>query len=516
MPVVETRVIEGELEKLRARGIILLLTGAWIWVAALALVLFVSGSATVLAAVILAAINTACPTIMWLLGRRGATLRSVLAVSYAVHPAIAVFLLDGQEWQMDAHLYFLVALAALAIMYDIRALALATITIAMHHLIVWVFVPSLAFDGVANFERIGIHAFAVALEFAVLAAMTWRSHRLILKLAASRGASERVAAEANQHRLAAEMALGAAADAEQRATHERRRRETGEQKARAVRRRELMEIADNFETGVTELATSLGAAAEQLSQSAETLSNLALETDGHATDVASGARRASSAARAVASHVTALSGAIADIHERTGQQALRAAQARTSSLAGSEAVLMLADRASRVEQFAQTIGDISTQTNLVAINASIEAARFGDAGKGFSVVAGEIKTLAARAGGETRQIEALTSAIRDSAALAENALEQAGQVLDDVAQTADDVREAVQFQRSNADAIELRAGDLATTSDRFARGIDALVGSAEATRMLSAQVRDAATGLQGNAGNLLESTQLFVAQLRAA
>ncbi|MES2096745.1 MAG: methyl-accepting chemotaxis protein [Pseudomonadota bacterium] len=515
MPAVETRIVEGELEKVRARGVVLLLIGAWIWVAALALVLLVSGSATVLVAVILAAINTTCPTAMWLLHRRGATLRSVLAISYAVHPAIAVFLLDGQTWQMDAHLYFLVALAALAVMYDIRALALATITIAMHHLIVWVFVPALAFDGAASFERIGIHAVAMVLEFAVLATLTWRSRLLVLELAASRGASELAAEQANRHRLAAETALAAKADAERREATERDRREFGEQQARAVRRRELIDIADNFETGVTELATSLGAAAEQLSQSAETLSTLAHETDGHATDVASGAKHASGAARAVASHVTALSGAIADIHERTGQQALRAAQARASSLAGSEAVLMLADRASRVEQFAQTIGDISTQTNLVAINASIEAARFGEAGKGFSVVAGEIKMLAARAGGETRQIEALTSAIRDSAVLAENALDQAGQVLDDVARTAADVREAVHFQRSNADAIELRAADLATTSDRFASGIDALVGSADATRLLSAQVRDAATGLHGNAGNLLRSTQMFVAELRA-
>lgn len=61
----------------------------------------------------------------------------------------------------------------------------------------------------------------------------------------------------------------------------------------------------------------------------------------------------------------------------------------------------------RINEFTQTISDISGQTNLLALNAAIEAARAGDAGRGFAVVAGEVKSLAEKTSSKAKDIDAL-------------------------------------------------------------------------------------------------------------
>ena len=179
-------------------------------------------------------------------------------------------------------------------------------------------------------------------------------------------------------------------------------------------------------------------------------------------------------------------------------------------------MLSLIDRATQVEQFARTIGDLSTSTNLIAINASIEAAQVGDAGKGFAIVAGEVKMLAQQARGESHKIEELVALIRAGAAEAEDALKEAGIVLDGASGTADDLRDAMRSQRADAEAARSRSTNLAATADALVEDTDALTGWAEATRRLSTEVRSAATSLSGDVSALLQSTRAFVAQLRAA
>jgi methyl-accepting chemotaxis protein len=505
-----------ELDQIRARGVRLLALCSWGWIVLLGATAAINYDAGIWLAPALAAMVSLPTSVAVLRGRCDPAARMALALSYTAYPAMAVFVLHGHAWQMDTHLYFLVALAAISLMYDVWAMRAAAVVMAVHHVLAWAMMPRLAFEGGTDPFRLLLHIAAVVIELTFLTMLVRRAKLMIVELAAARAASEATVAEAQRHRAAAEAALDSAAKAEQRANSERGRREEAEEVSRRREREQLISIADAFETGITHLAQSLGGAAGALSQSAESLNGLAQETDIRADSVADVATQASDAARAVADHVATLSGVIADIDDRTGQQADHARYARTASATGQQTVLSLIDRATQVEQFARTIGDLSTSTNLIALNASIEAARVGDAGKGFAIVAGEVKMLAQQARSESHKIEELVALIRAGAAEAEDALKESGIVLDGASSTADDLRDAMRSQRADAEAARSRSIDLATTADALVEDTDALTGWAEATRRLSTEVRSAATSLSGDVSALLQSTRAFVAQLRAA
>jgi methyl-accepting chemotaxis protein len=142
-----------------------------------------------------------------------------------------------------------------------------------------------------------------------------------------------------------------------------------------------------------------------------------------------------------------------------------------------------------IQEMVQIISDIAGQTNLLAMNAEIEAAHAGEAGKGFSVVAGEIRNLAEAAGNSSREIDARTKAIIDTIEQASSMREASIEALKGVIERIQSVARSVAEIYSNAS--EIRAGSrqiqasvesLKRESEQIERESSSVASRAESTR----------------------------------
>jgi methyl-accepting chemotaxis protein len=171
-----------------------------------------------------------------------------------------------------------------------------------------------------------------------------------------------------------------------------------------------------------------------------------------------------------------------------GQQELQQAIGRMQQLSAQTAASrgLIAGLGARTEQIGQVtavIQSIASQTNLLALNAAIEAARAGEAGRGFAVVADEVRKLAARTAEATGEV---------------------GQMVADIRQQSEAVVSHIQQQASELDQA---AGQIEQTGEQLS-GIAGLAGDVEA------QVAQIAAGTQDNQQRLLELFEAL-AQLRA-
>ncbi len=143
----------------------------------------------------------------------------------------------------------------------------------------------------------------------------------------------------------------------------------------------------------------------------------------------------------------------------------RMAQMEATVAAFGRTVGQLAEGARAIESIGTTIQGIAMQTNLLALNAAIEAARAGEAGRGFSVVAAEVRGLAARVNQETREISDRSAAML---ALVQQTLDGTRSITDGVAQSAAGVD-------STAHRFEAVVEDFRTMA-RDVQGIVASIG----------------------------------------
>lgn len=184
---------------------------------------------------------------------------------------------------------------------------------------------------------------------------------------------------------------------------------------------ELAELGRRFNAFVIRIQTTIrevGATTEQVASAAEELSRVANETrasvqeQGSETDqIASAINEMAATIQQISGNASEVEGAASDADRmaREGGETITNAQTAVNRLSeeiqeSAVSINALAEKSDEIQQVLDVIHAVTEQTNLLALNAAIEAARAGDHGRGFSVVADEVRQLARRSADSADQI----------------------------------------------------------------------------------------------------------------
>jgi methyl-accepting chemotaxis protein len=268
--------------------------------------------------------------------------------------------------------------------------------------------------------------------------------------------------------------------------------EADREMAEKARRLALDELISNFQASLANLMSILDRSSSALTQAAGAVGNAAIDTSEQATMVASATEQTAITVASVAQMAESLAS-----NGTKCADAARQASVDTAATTGNvrEAIsemsglVALGDRVGDVIKF---IGGIAEQTNLLALNATIEAARAGEAGRGFAVVASEVKLLANQTQKATTDIETEIGALRRALSAASSQLSGVAETIVVVEQSASSIGEQIGAQGYATGEIALAISEISNNASSVAEIVQDLRRNAQTTRDVSQSVRASA------------------------
>ncbi len=296
----------------------------------------------------------------------------------------------------------------------------------------------------------------------------------------------------------------------------RAERETERQHAAAEKRAALSELADAFETSVRHVVAAVDSAARQIAAGSQQVSDAARSSAVLVTDVTASAEEASHNALTVANASEEMARSLAEVSHRVVESSAMSEQAVSRARATDEIVAGLSVDAEKIGEIVGLINSIAEQTNLLALNATIEAARAGEAGRGFAVVASEIKALANQTSKATIDINERIGAIQSVTRETVGAIEEIVSTIGEINGIAATVAAAVEQQAATTSEIARNTHQASDSTHAVARNIDQVRSGVEATGIAAKDALDAAADLNRQASTLTTEVDRFLARVRAA
>ncbi|MGI1678939.1 MAG: HAMP domain-containing protein [Cellvibrionaceae bacterium] len=305
------------------------------------------------------------------------------------------------------------------------------------------------------------------------------------------------------------------------------------QRLKVQSRDEVGELAKWFNTFIERVhsiigdfsgtATELNANTEKLSLTAKETERGVVSQQSAIQQVVTAVREMASVVEDVASNVTQAAGNAqeADREAKSGMSVVTDTMAQIESLASD--IVNAAEVIDRLQQETDNIGSvldvirgIAEQTNLLALNAAIEAARAGEQGRGFAVVADEVRTLASRTQSSTQEIqdmiERLQYGAREAVQMMEKGKTQAEESVKQAAEASNSleaITEGVSAIRDKTNQIASASEEQSAATREMERNMENIADVARQTSEGSVEIASSTADLAGMASRMAETVKQF-------
>jgi methyl-accepting chemotaxis protein len=295
----------------------------------------------------------------------------------------------------------------------------------------------------------------------------------------------------------------------ERSTAEAKEREHASQ----IGRRQEMEVQiAKFRDAVGSMLHTM---TERMNVTAKTLSSIAHDANDQANNAAEAAKETSTNVGTVAAAAEQLGASVRDISHQLERATLVVEKAADIARGANDTIVGLAESAKRIDDVVNLIRAIAEQTNLLALNATIEAARAGEAGRGFAVVASEVKALATQTAKATEEISSQITTVQASTHDTVEKIKSISDVMTEISDLTIAIAAAVREQDAATSEITRNINYAATATQDVAQNVAGTTKAIGETNQAAMEVIEAADYFNNHSNALRGSVDDFLTSVAA-